>query len=731
MGGASDLPRSRSAPLQRGVNGQHQRVRPGQGGNIRIPEASGRAVAGRYLPSLDGLRAVAVAGVIAYHLGYHWAGGGYLGVDLFFVLSGFLITGLLVEEWGTSAHLGLAAFWTRRIKRLLPGLLVMLLALCVFVTVWGGGAGADLGQLRADALATVFYVANWHLLIAHQPYFAQFASPSPLQHTWSLAIEEQFYLLWPLVLFVVLRRHSPRAVRWRARTIAITAGGSLLSAAWMAALSLHGAGVDRLYYGTDTRAFDLLVGATLAVMVAFRPDPVATRRRLLHLVGVIGALVLAICWWRASGVNGPPRWMFEGGFLLCALAAAAVIADVRQERGGVLGSILNLRPLRWLGKISYGLYLWHWPVIVELTSARTGLSGLGLNASRVAVTLCLATISYYAVERPVRRARFTSLPRIARVAVAPLAMVVTSAVALAATLPAAASTLSPSLQVASLSNVPGAGGLSGQKPISLAAPSRSRAPGGPLRVMLLGDSVMYVEAPAVQAALGSTGQVQVVDRAFPGWGLSTDANWRHDVAAAVAEVRPEIVIAMWSWDNGLALSEPTRYEDQLEQFVNVLLAPGDGVRGVVFQQFPMPGPVLSALDTSEEHARTAVEVTGVKKWNSLVARLPALFPGRVMYFPLAPAVELDGHYSAWLPGAGTEPTPPPHDWVRVRMVDNVHLCPAGAARYADALLADMSHMFGLSRPSQDWSTGAWTRDPRFARAVGLSGSPCPDDHPST
>lgn len=701
---------------------------PGQGGDRRTSEGSPRAISGRYLPSLDGLRAVAVTGVIAYHLGYGWAAGGYLGVDLFFVLSGFLITGLLIEEWGTSGHLRLGAFWVRRVKRLLPGLLVMLIALCTYVAVSGGGVGTSLDQLRGDALSTIFYVANWHMLIAHQPYFARFASPSPLQHTWSLAIEEQFYLLWPLILLVVLRH---RRGHWRARSIVLTVGGSAASAAWMAVLSLRGAGIDRLYYGTDTRAFDLLVGASLAVMVALRPAPRAPGRRILHAGGLTAAAVLAICWWRAAGVGGPPKWMFEGGFLLCAIAAAVVLADVRQDHGGPLGAILRLRPLRWVGKISYGLYLWHWPVIVELNSARTGLSGIELNTTRVAVTVAIATTSYYLVEQPLRRTRLTWLPRTARLAIAPGAMVLTSVVALAATVPAAASTLAPSVQLGSFSNVPGAGGISTEKPIVLSTLSPSGAAARPLRVMLLGDSVMYVQAPAIQAALGSTGAVEVVDRSIPGWGLSTDPNWRQDVETAVAEVRPEVVVAMWSWDDGVALSEPARYEEELEQFAREVLAPGDGVQGLVFEQFPTPGPVISALDASQTRAQTAVEVAGVKKWNSLVARLPDLFSGRVMYFPVGPAVELAGRFSAWLPQTGANPGSPKNDWVRVRMLDDVHLCPAGAARYADALLADMSQIFGLPPPSANWSTSAWTRDPRFQEAVGLSGSPCPDDHPTT
>ena len=162
------------------------------------------SVRGRHLPALDGIRALAILGVFAYHLGFGWASGGYLGVDLFFVLSGFLITSLLVEEWLETKKIGLAAFWGRRARRLLPGLLLMLVVLGVYLALFGPGPLVDLHEVRDDAIATVLYVANWHQLFAHQSYFDEFAAPSPLQHTWSLGIEEQFYLVWPLVVVGLL-----------------------------------------------------------------------------------------------------------------------------------------------------------------------------------------------------------------------------------------------------------------------------------------------------------------------------------------------------------------------------------------------------------------------------------------------------------------------------------------------------------------------------------------------
>src|SRR5580700_7147568 len=167
-------------------------------------QAPGAPIQGRYLPALDGLRAVAITGVIAFHLGYGWASGGYLGVDLFFVLSGFLITTLLLEEWLQSGAVKLARFWGRRARRLLPALLLMVVVVVVFVATQSSGLPIDWSGLRSQALATVGYGANWQLLATHQSYFDQFTVASPLKHTWSLAIEEQFYLVWPLVIVAMM-----------------------------------------------------------------------------------------------------------------------------------------------------------------------------------------------------------------------------------------------------------------------------------------------------------------------------------------------------------------------------------------------------------------------------------------------------------------------------------------------------------------------------------------------
>jgi peptidoglycan/LPS O-acetylase OafA/YrhL len=700
------------------------------------------AVTGRYLPALDGVRGVAIAGVFAYHLGYGWASGGYLGVDLFFVLSGFLITSLLVEEWSDTGLINLARFWGHRARRLLPALLAMLIVLSIWVAFANGGLPVDLGQLRGDALSTVFYVANWHFLFAHQSYFDRFAVPSPLRHTWSLAIEEQFYLIWPLVilaLMAVTRRFGPglgsqAAGRhpgadpgdglvvpprtWRAAGLALTVGGAIASAAWMAYLAQSGASLNRLYYGTDTRAFDLLVGASLAMLAAARPQPGPRARRLLNLASPVAVVVMTVCWARAGFGS---RWMFEGGFLLCAISAGVLLADVRQVTRGAIAKALSFRPLRFVGKISYGLYLWHWPVIVELSPQRTGLSGLQLTAVRVGAAFSLSVASYYLIERPFRRGTLATWPAALRVAIAPFAMGVTSIAVVAATLPVAAgATPAPRTLVSTAPTKAAIRGIVG-KPIALGfRPSAEH----PLRVLLVGDSVMLSDSPAVGALLASTKAATVVNHSEWGWGLTHAPTWPTDVPAWIAESHPQLVVGMWSWDNGLVTTHPAQYRTMLEQFVRLVLRPGDGVKGVIFQQFPTAGP--DNLVTTNQADFDAKTNAIIAKWNNIGASLTKVFPGKVMYFPIGYSVLLHGKFASWLPPEG-QPKAPKSAWTRVRMTDNVHFCPAGAARYAAALLADLTSLYHLPSPASGWWKGSWTQNHVAYRYP--TPAVCPNDHP--
>ncbi|MGO9196056.1 MAG: acyltransferase family protein [Acidimicrobiales bacterium] len=675
------------------------------------------SVRGRHLPALDGIRALAILGVFAYHLGFGWASGGYLGVDLFFVLSGFLITSLLVEEWLETKKIGLAAFWGRRARRLLPGLLLMLVVLGVYLALFGPGPLVDLHEVRDDAIATVLYVANWHQLFAHQSYFDEFAAPSPLQHTWSLGIEEQFYLVWPLVVVGLL---AVARAKWRAAGWTVALAGGAASAAWMAWLAAHGASDNRLYYGSDTRAFDLLIGAALAFLVVGRGQPGRRARRLLSVAAPVGLVVLGLFWWRGGGSSGAPgRGMFEWGFLACACVAAVVLADVRQHALSPLGKVLALPPLQFIGQISYELYLWHWPVICELTPTRLGFGGAKLDLVRVAVASFLSVASYYAIDRPVRRWAFKGWPMPVRVLTAPAGMVAASVIMVLGTVPPALASPPPVVRITVTRgpSVPGAGHMYGG-PIHLAeTPSRIH----PLRIIMFGDSVMRDDATSVAAALQPTGVVNVNDAGFDGWGFTTDTGWRQNVPGAIENDHAQLVIAMWSFDNDYLMTHRQQYVGWMREFVHLVLSQ-PGVDGLIFEQFPALGPPLYSNPVDASTNEAAVNVP-VDTWNSIVRSMVAIDPERVMYLPLGSAVERAGRYEPWLP-PGDEWSLPLQKWVRVRMADAVHFCPAGAARYAAALVTDLRSLYHLPAPPSGWSTGSWTDGAQFTG----SGA-CPDDHP--
>ncbi|HLK45787.1 MAG TPA: acyltransferase, partial [Acidimicrobiales bacterium] len=488
----------------------------------------GWSVRGRHLPALDGLRALAVAAVVAYHLSYGWARGGYLGVDLFFVLSGFLITSLLLEEREATGSIRLAAFWGRRARRLLPALVVMVAAVMVFLVAEGREgnsafvAGFDLVSLRPQAFAALFYYSNWWLIHVQQSYFTQFSTPSPFQHTWSLAIEEQFYLAWPFITLALAAKGL--AARRRAGITAATVI-AVGSAVLMAVLFTPGGDPSRLYYGTDTRIQDLAVGTLLAWLTARRPETPPRLARALTVVApaaLCGLLALMAVAGTSSGPTAgePTGYMFEGGFLVASVLSAIVIADVRRE-GSALRAIFSWRPLVAIGLVSYGIYLWHWPVIVLLTPATVaGATGAGLLAVRLAVLAAAVLVSYFAIELPVRRGR---LPRPAQWTVYPAAACAVVAAVVIGTTPSfviksyVRATL---LRYAPTTPPTGSGGVAGQVPIDLGrAVSRS----DPLRVVLVGDSMLNLAGPGVVAALDATGEVRATNRSFDGWGTSPTA----------------------------------------------------------------------------------------------------------------------------------------------------------------------------------------------------------------
>jgi peptidoglycan/LPS O-acetylase OafA/YrhL len=350
-----------------------------------------------YQPSLDGLRALAVLAIIAFHFDYRWAQGAYLSVDLFFVLSGFLITTLLVIEWRRRETIALRTFWGRRARRLLPALLLVLVFVAVLTRVvidpWNRVG------VRADGVASLFYVANWHFIAAKEGYFELFAAASPLRHMWTLAIEEQFYLVWPPIVLATLR-----LARGSLRALALVCGAGIAASVVVMALTYLRGDALRAYYGTDARAHTILFGALLAIVLAtWRPGAAAARR--LRIAGSAAFVTMLLAWSLATGTS--PRY-YLGGSALYALLVCVVIAGSLQP--GPLRSILSRRPLAWIGRLSYRLYLFHWPVIVWLVPTRVHLYGLQLNALRLAITFAAATLSYYLVEAPIRERRAPAPP---------------------------------------------------------------------------------------------------------------------------------------------------------------------------------------------------------------------------------------------------------------------------------------------------------------------------------
>jgi peptidoglycan/LPS O-acetylase OafA/YrhL len=349
----------------------------------------------RYMPGLDGLRAVAVLAVIAFHEQLGWAPGGLLGVGVFFTLSGFLITDLLLSQFRAHGKMRLGDFWIRRARRLLPALFVMLAVVTAWVTI---ADRARLSNLRGAVGAAAGYFSNWYLIGTHSSYFSRFAAPQPLDHLWSLAVEEQFYLIWPWLLLagVLLIRRKPQFLPWLALP---TLGLAAASTAAMLALYQPGFDPTRVYEGTDTRAAGLLIGAALAMVWPSARAAKASRRwRIgLDVPAFAGLVVILVMIWRV-GQYSP--FLYKGGLVVLAIATAAVLAGAAVP-GSAIGLVLGWRPLRWLGVRSYGIYLWHYPVIV-LTSPANGTENLLRAAAQTAASIMIAALSWRFIEEPIR-----------------------------------------------------------------------------------------------------------------------------------------------------------------------------------------------------------------------------------------------------------------------------------------------------------------------------------------
>jgi peptidoglycan/LPS O-acetylase OafA/YrhL len=366
------------------------------------PQAEQRKSSLGYLPGLDGLRAVSVLAVLAFHhyfIGGHepgFAPGGFLGVEVFFVVSGYLITALLLAERRKAGRISLKRFWVRRARRLLPALFVMLAVVVLYALVF---LPDSINKLKSDSIAAITYTSNWWLVISHQSYASEAGRPALLKHLWSLAIEEQFYLLWPPLLILGLRKVG------RKRTLGIMLGVALASTILMAIVATGS--INRAYYSLDTRLSGLMLGSAMAFFFApyqIRGRPGRGVRAAMDITGILGMFILlwSFTHFTFPFVQSGDLSVFRGGFLLVDIATLLVIAAVVHPRSDA-GFVLGCAPLRWIGVRSYSLYLWHYPIFcVTRPGLDVPLHGWELLVLRLVLAFGAADLSYRYVETPIR-----------------------------------------------------------------------------------------------------------------------------------------------------------------------------------------------------------------------------------------------------------------------------------------------------------------------------------------
>jgi peptidoglycan/LPS O-acetylase OafA/YrhL len=586
---------------------------------------------------------------------------GFLGVDLFMVLSGFLITGLLLDEHRRTGLIRLGAFWARRFRRLVPALVLMLAAVALWLRFVGPAALRP--TVRLQGLSALLYITNWKLIHDGVSYASLSSSPSPLLHLWSLAIEEQFYLIWPPLMVLALLVTKGR--RWLIGLLA--AAGTAASMTLMAVWYTPGNDPLRLYYGTDTRAQAFLIGALAALAVRYLTG--AQLERALRVAGPAALATILAAFVFASSSN----FLYRGGFGLFAFVAAIAVAASTVP--GPVTRILDRGPLRSIGRVSYAIYLWHWPAIVLLTRSSVGFGGVALLALRASVVTAATLLSWVVIERPYARL----LPRRA-VQLGPAVMV--SAAALLVTL--------PTTQLLAYANVnvdkapPPAQVLQPDSTSSLPGPpttlqtTRVLTSIGHLRpgtVLLIGDSGMVDESPALSAGLAAAGW-RVVMGAYPGEG-ATNTKIRALWASQVVQYRPELTIAMLGeWDISSFKNSDAPYWSDLADTVTKLTAYG----GKVLWLSMLPGGT-----TPNDRAP-----------DRFYEQLPTRYPGLVDYYDIQSS--LAAANGTWPRVVNGQLYRKPDDW---------HLCQAGAASLAHDVLGH------LGIDSQYWDNGPWQYSPHY------------------
>ncbi len=658
-----------------------------------------------YLPALDGVRACAVVAVMLFHGGIPHMDGGFMGVDAFFVLSGFLITSLLVGEWRQTLTIKLGAFWARRARRLLPALLLMLLFVAFFASVIV--PKGTYGALRLDALATLLYVSNWHFILVNSNYFNETAASSPLLHTWSLAVEEQFYVIWPLVVLAVL--HVTRNLRV---LFALCCAAALASATWMHVLYDGGVNTNRAYLGTDTRSQCLFIGCALAVGLVlltqrsheegrlakgelWRPTGSAGRS-ICGAIGIGGALAAVAIWVLTTSNSTFP---YSGGFFLIGLAVAGVILAAVAAPRSIVPRLLSVAPVRYVGRISYGLYIWHWPIFIWLNHARTGLVSYELFAVRALVTFAVSVVSFHLVERPIRMGTFLRQWKAWVAVPAGVGVVLVAVVAATTGTSAVASTAFP-------------GGIGTGGPTTTTTTTTlpgSAATAQPVRVLLFGDSV----ALTLGLGLSYTSQQDkygyvLSDKGILGCGVvdgpevelmgtrdltppacngsppvagepADDQPWQDQWLAAIYEVKPNVVVLLagrWevvdreyqgAWTNILHPTYAAYVKQQLEAASNLVTATG---ARMVF----LTAPCTDSGEQPDGAPWPEDDPARLSAFNKLVREVAAEHPSTDSVVDLNAAACPGGKYSATVDG------------VVIRRSDGVHFTNAGGLFLAPKLM---------------------------------------------
>lgn len=649
-----------------------------------------------HIAALDGLRGLAVIAVLFFHAGK--LQGGFLGVDLFFALSGFLITSLLLAEVDRSGRVDVIAFWGRRFRRLLPAVLLLLVAVTIITTLVA--SVPERAATLNDGPWAQAYIANWHAIADHRDYWASFELPRMFGHLWSLAIEEQFYLLWPLVVgLIAWRSRHPH------RTVIAGCVVASLASLWLMVALFDPADPTRVYIGTDTRASSLLLGAVFAARPLRAAAIRLTSRPGVGFTAVAStiAVVIGLFWFLVDGPSSP--WLFRGGLFAHSLLSAVLVAGCAAQPDATLSRCIGWAPLRITGVLSYSLYLWHWPVFALLSPARTGMSGWSLLALRFAVSFGAAAISKVVVEDPVRfratwargRKGVVTLIGVSvgvaafwvlmpRPSTAPAAF---SLDQLGSTSAAPSDNAAPTTSVAPATTVAAA-----QSPVvtstTLAATTTTPLLPPTQRILMVGDSMAFDEWPAVASAMFAGG-IAIGGYVSPGAGLlDTKYDSTTDIDKMVIDFRPDLVLYQGSlWDAGT----PEAQREAYERFADFVVDQGARLGLITMlplradHQDPTQLGALTGImqDIADEHPGQVFVLNSDEVWGPVFIQ------------------DVNG------------------DKVPERKPDGVHVCPSGAAMFTIWLTSELQQRFAdFAPPAPElWATGEWVGDPRYTEPAGI------------